>query len=216
MLGALAAFVAALVVTTLVGIPMATKLATVHVWKRPAIPDMPGERTSFERAFFEPVDFGPDLVKWPSEVPRETTSMPEPPWPSAHWDDEHFGRYGDKVPRPAPTRRDDDAAEVRQAEKKPQKQSKKQQQQQKPAQQQQRLESRRPPPAQPAPQQPPPQPAPEAPRQQQRSANALPDAAQVEKMVSELGLAGTVQHLMQTQGWDFKTAAAWLGRARRR
>jgi hypothetical protein len=34
-------------------------------------------------------------------------------------------------------------------------------------------------------------------------------------MIEELGLAGTVQHLMRTNGWDFKTAAAWLARARK-
>ena len=45
--------------------------------------------------------------------------------------------------------------------------------------------------------------------------NDLPNREQVERMVAEMGLAGTVQHLMRTQGWDFKTAAGWLGRIRR-
>ncbi|MEZ4319118.1 MAG: hypothetical protein R3F61_16505 [Myxococcota bacterium] len=215
MLTTIVMFSFTLIATVAVGIPLAARMAQAHVWKRTALPEMPSDRDQYERMRFEPVDFGPDLIQWPSEIERESFAVAEPPWPSASWNDEHFGRYSGSAMSPQST----DEAKPRRTQNEAQKALKPKErrrqappkEQQRPAQQQQRAEAPRPEPqARPEPQRPATRPPP-APA----GRGQLPDSAEVERMVAEMGLAGTVQHLMKTQGWDFKTAAGWLGRARK-
>jgi hypothetical protein len=253
-------FLFTVVLGTLVGIPLATRLARVHVWKRTALPDMPTEREVYRRVRFEPVDFGEDNMRWPSEVTRESHGIPERPWPSQSWDDPHFGQ-GAKASREraahmAAEREKDRQQRVRDrdaenAERNRRAQTLTQQQasqaasssrspadrvkqarkrrprpaprvQQQPAVEDEWFESEAPEQRRPEPQRQPerrrakpkPKPKPQAPAQSS-GGDGLPDRAAVEKMVAEMGLAGAVQQLMKTQGWDFKTAAAWLGRVRR-
>jgi len=213
MIGVLCAFLTAAFFTLALGIPIATRLARVQVWRRPAIADVVGERGGHHGRLFEPVDFGPVKMKWPSEIPREGHGVPEPPWPSAGWDDEHFGRKG--LSAEQLRARSQDAAVV-----KPTPQPRKASHnpvdpvpKRKPKRKKTKERKRQAPPSEPSP-----QPEPEyviPPAAESGGAADLPDKWAVEEMVSELGLAGTVQHLMRTQGWDFKTAAGWLGRIRR-
>lgn len=46
-------------------------------------------------------------------------------------------------------------------------------------------------------------------------ADQLPSPPELERMVQELGLAGTVKAVMQRTGWDFHTAAKYLTKTRR-
>ena len=43
----------------------------------------------------------------------------------------------------------------------------------------------------------------------------VPPPAELERLVANVGLAGTVQEIMKRTGWDFKTAAQYLAKARR-
>jgi hypothetical protein len=43
----------------------------------------------------------------------------------------------------------------------------------------------------------------------------VPKPAEIERLVAEHGLASAVQHIMARTGWDFRTAAQYLARARR-
>ena len=43
-----------------------------------------------------------------------------------------------------------------------------------------------------------------------------PSLDELQALVSELGLAGTVQEIMGQTGWDFKKAAHYLAQARKR
>ncbi len=255
-------FLVTLVVGTLVGIPLATRLARVHVWKRTALPEMPGDREVYRRVRFEPVDFGEDNMQWPSEVSREQHGIPERPWPSEGWDDPHFGK-GAKESRERAAeiaavrekgrveRVEQRAAETAQRNqakraadpptRRPQRSPQERVQKSKKRSAQKTRRPRPAPrvqqaqesmddewfdetparPAQPAQPAKPParKPAPAAkkaaPARESSGGDGLPDRATVERMVAEMGLAGAVQQLMRTQGWDFKTAAAWLGRVRR-
>jgi hypothetical protein len=48
----------------------------------------------------------------------------------------------------------------------------------------------------------------------QAPALAPPDRDQVERLVAEVGLAGTVQAIIDRTGWDFRQAAQYLARIR--
>jgi hypothetical protein len=224
MFGELVAFGVGLLLTAALGIPLAARLAQAQVWRRSAPRDGVSSRPAFAgRALFEPVDFGPDLMKWPSEIPRLDTRVPEPAWPSAHWDDPHFGKAARAHAKTAPV--DDGrsgrpnhkphaerpARPARPAPENPEAQPPKQSAQ-KPAAPKSapRKAKRAPPDAPPAPIDVAP-PAPPA-----AGADGLPGPDQLEAMIGELGLAGTVQALMRQHGWDFKQAAGWLARSRKR
>lgn len=214
MIGELVAFGFGLVLTSAVGVPLIARLAQAHVWRRSARPDAPDKQVFVGTSRFEPVDFGPDVMRWPSEVERRNTNIPDPPWPSATWDDPHFGKAARAMATHQVAQEADREADrvARHAAKPAQKA--------RPARQEapvQPAQARAPKPAREAP----PAKAKAAPKkpQPQQSpppqAGGLPSRGEVEAMVSELGLAGTVQHLMRTQGWDFKEAAGWLARVRK-
>ena len=76
----------------LLGMPLVGAVAQRVVFKRPAAPTPEGRIQAAVVRTFSPLDLGPDLVKWPSEVPKTFTPFPEPPWPSEGWNDPHFGR----------------------------------------------------------------------------------------------------------------------------
>ena len=221
MIGELVAFMMGAGLTALVGIPMAVRLAQVQVWRRPAVADAREKHAQAARTRFEPVDFGPDLIKWPSEMARPVTNIPDPPWPSAGWDDPHFGKaaraFAAAQPAPVvPAQRSTPKKAARpqassESEIKP-KQAPQKQAQPKPKPVQQKQAQPKPRPA--------PQPEPEVAKVRFETQEAAPqagqsDKARVEAMVAELGLAGTVQHLMKVNDWDFKTAAGWLAKMRK-
>lgn len=219
MFAVLVTFAFALVATMVVGIPIATRLAQVHVWKRTALPEMPSERENYQPVRFEPVDFGPDPIQWPSEVSRESHGIPEPPWPSSTWTDEHFGKQARALHAANEARedREDARRDAVQAKRQLAVEQRQQQaeenrgpQRTRERREEQPIQSRKAPPRRKKRKQPTPEPRATAPVEP-----GMPDPNQVERLVAELGLAGTVQHLMKTQGWDFKTAAAWLGRVRK-
>jgi hypothetical protein len=86
---------ASAVITSLVGVPLAVKLA------RAELPSFGATAPATERkwrevgvtAGFEPLDLGPDLVQWPSAKPWPTSRIAAAEWPSKSWNDEHFGRH---------------------------------------------------------------------------------------------------------------------------
>lgn len=257
------------VVTMAVGGPLAAKLSRVHIWKRTAPRDTEQRRELIVTRNFEPLDFGPVTMLWPSESARFIPSFPVPPWPSENWTDPDFGRgkaaaqaatQRAREEREQEQRRNEERAARRQAQEEaasaqrrvrekreearqqpqPVRQNARQQQaareqqqrevlarQQQVAREQalrQQQEARK---ARPSPQERVQQATsrPDVQQAQQRLAQAqkrmnsaaagMPSKAEVESMIQSLGLAGTVQHLMRENGWDFKTAAAWLAKARK-
>lgn len=179
--------------TVVLGVPLATRLARAHVWRRTALPTGEGSRDQYERLFpFEPLDLGPDTMRWPSEVTRESHAMPLARWPSESWDDTHFGKGAPAAVAALPVK----------TKPKP-----------KPAKKAKARKIQKPkfiPESQPAAKAKAPRPAPTS-----SGGGGLPDRAAVETMIADLGLAGTVQALMRSQGWDFKQAASWLARIRK-
>lgn len=204
--------------TALVGIPIAVRLARPPGFGRYAPLDAAANRTPHHTtAGFVPLDLGPDPMRWPSENQREETGVPERLWPSQTWDDEHFGafwRRGGAPPPSSPAERD---YQERQAERR--------------LASQQRLQAERRPQPSPRPSpspspratpQPPPAEEPRRVRQatprpevrENQPPPAAPSAREIERMVASLGLAGTVQEIMQRTGWDFRQSAHYLARVR--
>lgn len=72
--------------------PLVGAITQRVVFKRPPAATVEGPGLAGVARAFKPLDLGPDLVRWPSEVPRTVLHFPEPPWPSELWNDEHFGR----------------------------------------------------------------------------------------------------------------------------
>lgn len=185
--------------TVVLGVPLATKLAQVHVWRRTALPVGDRDSVEYERLFpFEPLDLGPDTMQWPSEVTRESHAMPLARWPSESWDDAHFGKGAPIEVAEAPP------ASARPKPKQAQKTSARK------AAKSKLARSKPVPKPQPSARPKPPRPAPTS-----SGDDGLPQRAAVEAMIAELGLAGTVQALMRSQQWDFKQAASWLARIRK-
>ena len=80
-------------VTIVLGTPLAVRLARPAGLRKCAAPDnIGGMRSHARTAPFEPIDLGPDQMEWPSERNDEWPDLQPPPWPSASWDDEHFGK----------------------------------------------------------------------------------------------------------------------------
>jgi len=159
------------------------------------------ERREITTRTFEPIDFGPMLMKWPSEMGRVEKGVPEPDWPSQSWNDTHFGQWwrdrdGDAVStsrreraQPVTSER---VATPRPAKKRPQRQR------QTPPPQAVRQQSR-----------------PAQPRKSNTSPSGLPEPAVLKRMVDKNGLAHTVQFIMQKTGWDFRESAQFLAKIRR-
>lgn len=211
--------------TIAIGSPLATRLANAHVWRRSAPADQFRERVEVAVRNFEPLDFGEDLMKWPSEQDRAVAPFPEPAWPSENWDDADFGRGAGRraeeiVEKNAARQEQDTARRERRADTKAGRPERRHVRPEprptSPPKAAQRPTSQARPPAK----RPPVQRAPPSVKKQAsppatKGGSAPPTKAELEGMIQSLGLAGTVQHLMRDNGWDFKTAAAWLARARK-
>jgi hypothetical protein len=181
-------FLAALVPTVLVGVPVALALARPgRLMRRPPertrhVPRAP--RLEAARAF-APLDLGPDPVKWPSEGAWSTPTIRQPDWPSASWNDEHFGKAGRAaraalaVPavQPAPVQ---------------------------PHSEPQRPKRRKP------------LPPPPVHLIEDAPPHGPPDRDEVERLIAKVGLAGTVQNIMDRTEWDFRQAAQYLAKIRGR
>ncbi len=236
-------------ITFVVGAPLAARLARFPQIQRKRAPLDPitNQRMTVVRNF-EPLDFGPSTLYWPSESDRVLPSFPVPPWPSANWDDPDFGRApSESAPSAAAIseerdrRRRERAREARRQEEadrvRAQKERQARQQQaeaearaQRQAQQTARRKRQGPSPQErvqqavrrkrqgPSPQeriqraaQRPPPPA----TSEGSSPEGGPSPEELEALIQDRGLAGTVQYLMQRHGWDFKAAAAWIARNRK-
>jgi len=245
------ALVSGFFVTAMVGTPLAAILARSQDWLDDGGKHDHREPLDVYKGIgFEPLDLGPDLMRWPSEVERPSTSLPVPEWPSKSWDDPHFGAHWHDAQY---QNVDDGAYEARQAERREatrrraaaeaelaQRQSGLQQAQRQEAEhrkreqamaKQRKAQSR------------------EQRRQQESeqqffkekaskkakehvqrakkqakqaahkaASNAvgaeIPSPDELEAMVGQLGLAGTVQEIMKRTNWDFRKAAHYLAKAR--
>jgi len=208
-------------VTSMIGSPLAALLARPQEWMDDGADDpLPSTQMTSGIGGFQPLDLGPDLMCWPSEIERPSTSAPLPDWPSKSWDDPHFGVNWVK----------DTAAESE----KPVAKKRTQVQRERPAKQQRKRVTRE--------RQLPqttaeeaffePEPEKVAARQiaqakeqvkqaaHQAVSNAvgaeMPSPAELEAMVGTLGLAGTVQEIMKRTDWDFRKAAHFLAKARQK
>lgn len=219
MIGELFLVAIAFVGTVVLGAPIAARMARIQVFGRGLPADAQIERPPARTAYFEPVDFGPDSMRWPSEVDRPDEAIPQPEWPSARWDDTHFGRGKSAAAREAFAAAEAGDSRRRHREASEEQPASAPQQQAPP---QPRVASS--PQQDTAPPQPERQraPAPQArqaasPAPQQPGQASQEDVARaIEQLVAQHGLAGAVQQLMQQQGWDFRTAAKFLADNRRR
>lgn len=123
---------------------------------------------------------------WPSNRPWSFQGPPEPDWPSASWDDPHFGRPGPDASRealhdgdasPPADQPRENAGEARQTARQV------------------------------------------APNVKTRQGRLPPSQSpislqELEAMVSELGLAGTVEQVMGRTGLGFKDAAKLISKVR--
>lgn len=235
------ALIGAAVGVAVIGAPIASSLAQPHTFRRKASRDNTTNKQRVELArAFQPLDLGPDPVKWPSERPWELASaLPDADWPSKAWKDDHFGRHwrdgsvkeiddrgfhamasrhlGDSgamvPPRPAaphahtPRERKaarEEAARAQTPKLPPAKSSSNQQRKQRgegnranqeAARRQQKV-------------------ALEQARNEAQSKRSPPDVAEIEHLVSTVGLAETVKTIMQRTGWDFREAAQYLAKVR--
>lgn len=95
-------FLAALCLPVALLAPLLGRVVEWASFRRPQPPDLPERAANQVARTFQPLDLGPDPMKWPSELPNRFTPVPELPWPSETWDDPHFGRRGKRPPPPPP------------------------------------------------------------------------------------------------------------------
>lgn len=186
-----ALLIGGMVATIAIGGPIVTGMVRPHLYRKAARRDAsPGRSRSPHQAAFTPMDLGPDPMEWPSARPWGGPEARTMDWPSKEWDDEHFGTHWRKSTRSESPRRRSDS----------------------------------PPPAR----RPIPPPRPElgddaaeasAKRFEETLSSALPvprvpDRAEIEHLIAQRGLAGTVQVIMQRTGWDFRKAARFLKKTR--
>ena len=189
-------FFGALVPTLLVGVPLALAWS-----KRGSLRPHPSRDRHVSRAkvevapAFAPLDLGPDPVRWPSERAWPVSTLRTPDWPSASWNDEHFGKAAKKHASP-PAEPAPPAPEPRRTLRRPAK---------RPASELVAYEPVPPP----------------APVLVHEIGTALglpnlqaPDREEIEHLIQEVGLAGTVQRIIDRTGWDFRKAAQHLARTR--
>ena len=79
-------------ITSLLGVPIAVRLARLPSFTTTRQTTQRTERESVGTAGFEPLDLGPDLVQWPSATAWLSSNTIPIEWPSKSWNDEHFGR----------------------------------------------------------------------------------------------------------------------------
>lgn len=202
------------VTTLVVGAPFMRLLDEPTAWATGRRkPQASGRDRPSVTAGFVPLDLGEDPMQWPSERPWPP-GLVSPPWPSETWDDEHFGRHWREEGRPAaPVSAEADLAAMRTS-------PPRQERSGTPARL--RRSTPRPRPAPPTPSRastpstsraPAPSPrTPEGP--ETRVTTTPPTREEIEKLIVELGLAGTVQNIMRRTGWDFRRAAHYLARVR--
>jgi hypothetical protein len=200
------ALVGGLVVTGFLGLPIAAFLARPQEWL-PGREEVAPNRvpSPVMRSAFEPLDLGPDLMRWPSEVGRESTAPPLPAWPSASWDDPQFGAFH----RREEAASGEEIAKARAVPQPSERQGLKRSVTERPKVEEAFFE---------------PEPPVQAPEQIERplekkpqggaSTGDLPSPAELEAMVGSIGLAGTVQEIMKRTNWDFRRAAHHLAKAR--
>ncbi len=222
--------VAGLVGTFVLGAPVAVALARPHKWLKTTQSNArERERLDIETGF-TPLDFGPDIMRWPSERAWPESDSVSLDWPSKKWDDEHFGAHWregheevEDLGFHAMIGRDPSMGKTSKVSSAPRRQA--------PAPAERRTAPRRPVGASPRPDGSPqsedptpvrPQRGPgSAPRDQVVIAPSrgaaepeAPTKAQLEALVAEVGLAGTVKGIMDQTGWDFRRAAHYLARMR--
>lgn len=224
--------ISGLIVTVSIGAPLAASLARVHEFKRTVNPELESSRERrVHTSAFTPLDLGPDLIEWPSQRPSTERAFRDQEWPSRGWDDEHFGshwrdgrmvevadlgfhamagrRYDDSVGEDEAIQRNEEAARQRR---------------QQAAERQQRQRARSKPRSAPKPHRSSPRAAGRAEPQARRAERAEaasqalarqpPSRAELEALIVDVGLAGTVQAIMERTGWDFRKAAHYLAQVR--
>ena len=190
-----------LITTIAIGGPIASSLVTPHVFRRPSRRDPHETRARpVPGGGFKPLDLGPDPMEWPSQKEWSSSGKRDAEWPSREWDDEHFGRHW----REGTVVESQDAGFHAMAERSAERGGGE-------AAAMRRAESRRrgtsPHAAKRA------SPA-ESPRAEAPPARQAPGREELEAMIVDVGLAGTVQAIMERTGWDFRKAAHYLARTR--
>lgn len=204
--------------TAAVGLRLTSRLGDPQNWRRPAPRDtQPRRQEAIISGGFEPLNLGPDPMRWPSEMQHPDLGRPEPPWPSQTWDDPHFGAHwrtqGGAVPVPLTPAPDTPSSQPR-TRKSPTQQ---------PSRPQSAMDAERARAAQARAA----QEAREAAARlkaealkraaqvaAQSAGSNAPSAEEIEQLVSTVGLAGTVQEIMRQTGWSFQEAAHHLARTR--
>lgn len=197
-----ALFLGGLVATVAVGGPLAAKLARPHLFRKRSPRDSfnQWDRTAQQPAF-TPMDLGPDPMQWPSSKEWSTDARKQE-WPSKSWDDEHYGAHWRSGTTPEV---EDGGFHVMAARRGP-------------ATPEPIARSR--PKAASSPGTAPAvaDHAPGEPNSGVESvtlpARRAPTSNEIEELVSQMGLAGTVQVIMQRTGWDFRKAAHYLAKNR--
>lgn len=229
------ALIAAAVGTVVIGAPIASRLAQPSSFGRTAPREKHARQRTEVTSAFRPLDLGPDPIKWPSERPWSLDStLKVPEWPSKSWNDENFGRHWrDGTVRDVADRGFHAMAARRTAENKPTPQPKpeprkssksatkaaKSTESASPRKRQQTANAAR-----------------KAAEQAQditaeasffveegatqsqaaETRSGVPSAAELEHLIATIGLAGTVQAIMQRTGWDFREAAQYLAKSRQK
>ncbi len=229
------------VITLTIGGPLAASLARVHEFRRTVNPDLDTVRSRpVHNAAFVPLDLGPDPMKWPSQVPSGEKAFRSQEWPSLSWDDDHFGshwRDGRTVEsndlgfhamaaRRYDSTHDEDAVERNEALSLQRRQVAAAQQRERQAASDKRRQEVRSAPPQPRPASLKPNQRRPDQRAQRPEKRAKPPAAsgglarqppsrdELEALIVDVGLAGTVQAIMERTGWDFRKAAHYLAQIR--
>ncbi len=222
--------------------PVALRFARPQIWSRTAGASGANPHThGVVQPSFEPLDLGPDPVRWPSENPWPATARPELPWPSTTWNDPHFGQHwrthGEGGASDAAFEAAQQARRTRAVERRNQDEAERTQRSKQKAKPKPQIEQVAQPPLRQKARN-------EVQRIQKRAQKAqhqvresvgraaaaavdevlpgasstmaqIPSPPELEQMVAQIGLAGTVQEIMKRTGWDFKTAAQHLAKARR-
>ena len=199
--------IAMLMLTMIIGTPIALALARPTAFRRRAPRTAEPTRVAYIRTPFVPLELGQDTVKWPSEMPPRSVPRPVPPWPSELWKDEYFGQNRKKLPELTSTSAQKTIPPTTKKKKAKKQQQPVQQKQQQPVQQpraavkqvKQTLEDA-------------------FFEQDQGSARprGAPSQQEIEALVGRLGLAGAVQEIMNRTGWDFRQAAHYLAKSRQK
>lgn len=198
-----------LVATVAIGGPMAARMARPHLFKSAARRDATGRERATHQPAFTPMDLGPDPMKWPSARPwGEDRATPSQEWPSKSWDDEHYGAHWRDGSYSDP---DDAGFHVMADRRSPRRPGRRSRVATKAVPAQAETPVAAPAPVESV--------APNttvAPASTTLPARQPPGQAEIEALISQLGLAGTVQVIMQRTGWDFRKAAHFLAKTRQR